>query len=143
MSNGSAGKREHYRLDIQIPIWYRYGIEKEDGTYAMSEPFKGVGINYSGGGGAFRIQHPLEPKVLVLIDIFFPFTRDPITVLGEVVRTKEETVNDRQIYLAYVNYICVDPTDQDNMIGFLISKGTEIGKKQEAGGGGAQPAKNP
>jgi len=66
------------------------------------------------------------------MDIHFPFTREPITVLGEVAWTKEESVNNRQIYLAYINYVTLDPTDEDSMIGFLISKGTEIGKNQEA-----------
>lgn len=121
--------RRDFRLELNLPVRYRFGKKLEPGKYRMSPPFKGIGDNFSGGGAAIIVGKPIPAKTLVYLEITFPYSPEPFLVSGEVVRLGTKEIKGRKASLIMVRYLLYDALAHEKMVGFIISHGRTTGRK--------------
>jgi len=126
MANGKQD-RQFFRLDIAIPVRYRFAKKVAEGKYKVSPPFKALGDNFSGNGAAIKVGKPLPEKTLIYLELYFPFRKEPVLATAEVVRKQEMVYKDKPVALIMVRYLIMEPAAQDQMTGFIISRGRAVG----------------
>ncbi|MBI4667123.1 MAG: PilZ domain-containing protein [Nitrospinae bacterium] len=124
--DAGADKRTFFRFDYQAPVRYKFAKRTGEGQYQVSPWFKGVGANFSGGGAALHIGKPLPAKTLLLLEIKFPFSDEPVVATAEVVRREDDTINGKPVSLIMIRYLVIDEAVQDKMVSFIISRGKTV-----------------
>jgi hypothetical protein len=125
---GVKDARDHYRARLPIPVKYRVGVGQPDGKYVLSPVFSGVGVDFSGGGAAFKIGKEVPAGFFVHVVIPFPFQKEPIMVVGEVLRTKPDVLRNQRVHLCVVKYLLINPDARDKMVGYIIGEVSRLGK---------------
>lgn len=120
---GDRQKRQFFRYEYSAPIRYRFAKKIETAKYQISPYFKGLGIDFSGNGAAFHATKPLPKNTLLLLEILFPFSKDPMIVTAEVVRREEEVFKDKKVSKIMVRYLVLDEEVLNKLISFVISRG--------------------
>jgi c-di-GMP-binding flagellar brake protein YcgR len=129
-AQGGAARKD-FRVALSVSV--RYRVAKKIGDVYKLTPFhKGLGVDFSGGGGAFKIGKDIPAGYLMYLEIFFPFDKFPVSVVAEVVRTKEDTLKGQKVYLCITRYLLMSPTINDKMVGYFINEGARQAKKQSA-----------
>jgi len=116
-------RRQFFRYEHPAPIRYRFAKKVETAKYNVSPYFKGLGVDFSGNGAAFRATKPLPINTLVFLEMLFPFSHDPMMVTAEVVRRDEEEFRGQKISKIMVKYLVVDEEALNKLISFVISRG--------------------
>ncbi|MBI5816285.1 MAG: PilZ domain-containing protein [Nitrospinae bacterium] len=122
-SGGGKDNRLFFRFEYPAPVRYRFAKKTEPGKYMVSPWFKGVGVDFSGGGGALNIGKPLPAKTLVLMEIKFPYSDDPVIATAEVVRRIDVEYKGAKVSQISFKYLLINSNVQDRMISFIISRG--------------------
>ena len=125
MSEPSGGPPKQVRKDFRVKLAasVRYRVAKKVGEkYVLSPFFKGIGVDFSGGGAAFKIGNSIPKGYLLYLEIFFPFDKFPVSVVAEVLNIKEDTLKDKKVFLCITRYLLMSPTINDRMIGYFINE---------------------
>jgi hypothetical protein len=125
-TGGGSEKRAFYRFEYKAPLRYRFAKRVAEGRYQVSGYFKGVGVDFSGGGAAFHVGKPLPPGTLMLLEISFPYQEEPVVATAEVIRRKEIAFKGKTVSLIMVKYLLIGEDQQDKMVAFIISQGKNI-----------------
>ena len=126
-----GAKRQDFRVTLSVSV--RYRVAKKIGDVYKLTPFhKGLGVDFSGGGGAFKIGKDIPAGYLLYLEIFFPFDKFPVSVVAEVIRTKPDTLKGKKVYLCITRYLLMSPTINDKMVGYFINDGARESRKQSA-----------
>ncbi|MBI3793155.1 MAG: PilZ domain-containing protein [Nitrospinae bacterium] len=118
---GPGNARNDYRIRIPLLVKYRVAV-KQEGKYIMSPVFSGVGVDFSGGGAAFKIGKDIPSGFFIYMEIPFPFQPEPLKVVSEVIRTKPDLLKGQKILLCTVKYLLLSPDIRDRMVGFIIGE---------------------
>lgn len=124
--NGTTEKREAFRFKHSAPVRYRFAKKIAPGKYKISPFFKGLGIDFSGTGAAFRAGKPLPKGTLTLLEIDFPFSDDPVIATAEVVRKVEDGFKGKKVIKVMVNFIIMEENTRNKMMSFIISQGKSV-----------------
>lgn len=120
--------RQDFRVRLAVSI--RYRVAKRFGDVFKLSPFlKGIGVDFSAGGATFKIGKSIPKDYLMYLEIFFPFSKYPVSAVGEVLRTKEDTLKGKKVYLCIVRYLLISPTIQDKMVGYFINEAARKNEK--------------
>ncbi|MBI3581994.1 MAG: PilZ domain-containing protein [Nitrospinae bacterium] len=125
---GLKDARDDYRVRLPLPVKYRVGVRQQDGKYVLSPEFRGVGVDFSGGGAAFKIGKEIPAGFFVHAEIPFPFQQEPIMVVGEVLRTKPDLLRNQKVFLCVVRYLLINPDARDKMVGHIIGEVSRRGR---------------
>ena len=104
--------------------------KKIDDKFKLTPFFKGLGVDFSGSGAAFKIGKSIPPGYMLYLEIFFPFDKYPVSVVAEVLRQKEDILKGKKVYLCMVRYLLIAPSIQDKMVGYFISRHATEDNKQ-------------
>lgn len=126
---GVKDARDDYRVRLTMPVKYRVGVRQPDGKYVLSPVFSGAGVDFSGGGAALKIGKEVPAGFFVHVVIPFPFQREPVMAVGEVLRTKPDLLRNQQVRLCVVKYLLINPDVRDKMVGYIIGEVSRLEKK--------------
>lgn len=119
---GGRDKRVDFRVEMPLAIRYRVAVRRDDGRYQLSQPFNGVGVNFSGSGAAFRMAKDIPKGYMLLLEIAVPYDKDPIRAVAEVIKTQPDTLKGKTVVRCITRYLLIHPETQDKMIGFFIGE---------------------
>ncbi len=122
--------REDFRVDLAISLRYKIASKNEMGAYTLTPFLRGIGVNFSGGGAAFKIAKSIPGGTFIYIEMFFPFDKYPVSAVAEVVRTKPDTLKGRSVLLCITKYLLISATIQDKMVAFFIGEGARRKKAE-------------
>ena len=119
-----TGKQVRKDFRVKLAASVRYRVAKKVGErYVLSPFFKGIGVDFSGGGAAFKIGNSIPKGYLLYLEIFFPFDKFPVSVVAEVLTIKEDTLKGKKVFLCITRYLLMSPTINDRMVGYFINEG--------------------
>ncbi len=133
--NESKERKPAPRVDFRLRLatTVRYRVAKRFGDkFKLSPWFKGIGVDFSGGGAAFKIGKAIPKGFLMYLEVFFPFDKYPVSSVAEVLRLKDDTLKGKKVFLCITRYLLISPTVQDKMIGYFINEGARA-EKDRAG----------
>ncbi len=122
--------REDFRVDLAISLRYKIAGKNEMGAYTLTPFLRGIGVNFSGGGGAFKIAKDIPAKTLIYLEMYFPFDKYPVSAVAEVIRTKPDTLKGKSVLLCITKYLLISATIQDKMVAFIIGEGARPKKTE-------------
>ncbi len=125
----SKNARMDFRVEIPLLVKYRIAVKQPDGTYQLSPLFNGVGVDFSGGGSAFKIGKDIPKGYFIYVELHFPFDKEPVMAIAEVIRTKPDTLKGKNVFVCITKYLLIGPDVQDRMVGFFIGEMARQGKK--------------
>ncbi|MBI5637036.1 MAG: PilZ domain-containing protein [Nitrospinae bacterium] len=117
-----AGKRADFRVEMPLMIRYRVAVRQEDGRYQLSPLANGVGVDFSGGGCAFKIAKDIPAGFFLYIEITMPYDKEPVQAVAEVVRNLPDELKGKQVFRCITRYILIHPDVQDRMVGYFIGE---------------------
>ncbi len=117
-----AGKRTDFRVEMPLMIRYRVAVRQEDGRYQMSPLSNGVGVDFSGGGCAFKIAKDIPPGYFLYIEITMPHGKEPVQAVAEVVRNLPDELKGKQVFRCITRYVLIHPDVQDWMVSYFIGE---------------------
>jgi hypothetical protein len=106
-------KREHFRIDVDVPVkyWYLTGDEEPKPLPALRKT-----VNLSGGGVMIGVSTPVSTGQKLGLELILPGPpRETIRCVGRVVRIIQRGENDLDVGLHFVE---IDPDDQESIIAF-------------------------
>jgi c-di-GMP-binding flagellar brake protein YcgR len=121
-SKSPKNARNDFRVRLPLLLKYRVAVKQPDGKYALSPLFSGVGVDFSGGGAAFKIGKDIPAGFFMYAEMPFPFQPEPIMVVAEVVRTKPDLLRGQKVLLCFVKYTLIHPDVRDKMVGYIIGE---------------------
>ena len=125
----ARNQRMDFRVELPLLVKYKIAVKQPDGRYQLSPMFNGVGVDFSGGGSAFKIAKDIPKGFFLYIELHFPFDKEPVMAVGEVIRTKPDTLKGKNVFLCITRYVLIAPEVQDRMVGFFIGEMARQGKK--------------
>jgi hypothetical protein len=114
--------RNDFRVRLPILLKYRVAVRQPDGKFIMSPVFSGVGVDFSGGGAAFKIGKDIPAGFFMYAEMPFAFQPEPVMAVAEVVRTKPDLLRGQKVLLCFVKYLLINPDVRDRMVGYLIGE---------------------
>ncbi len=117
-----AGKRSDFRVEMPLMIRYRVAVRQEDGRYLLSPFSNGVGVDFSGGGCAFKIAKDIPPGYFLYIEITMPHGKEPVQAVAEVVRNLPDELKGRPVFRCITRYVLIHPDVQDWMVAYFIGE---------------------
>lgn len=128
-SKNLKNARNDFRVRLPLLVKYRVAVKQPDGKYLLSPLFSGVGVDFSGGGAAFKIGKDIPSGFLLYAEMPFPFQPEPVMVVAEVVRTKPDLLRGQKVLLCFVKYLLINPDVRDTMVGYIIG---EVNRQERA-----------
>ncbi len=119
--------RLDFRVLMPLMIRYRAAVRREDGRWQVSPFFNGVGVDFSGGGSAFKVAKEIPGGTLLYLEISVPYDKEPVQTVAEVLRQVPDTLKDKPVFRCIVRYVLIHPEAQDRMVGFFINAGARQG----------------
>ena len=127
---GGRDSRQDFRVDMAISLRYKVASKIGGGAYQLSPYMRGIGVNFSGGGGAFKIGKDIPAGSFIYLEMYFPFDRFPVSAVAEIIRTKPDTLRGKAVFLCITRYLLISPTIQDKMVAYFIGEGARRRKAE-------------
>ncbi|GMT41657.1 MAG: hypothetical protein IEMM0002_0068 [bacterium] len=119
-----------FRINLSIPVRYMIAARNEDeGKYSLTDFFRGLGGKFSGGGAAFYAAKEIPVGSLLYVEMFFPFDKNPICTVSEVLRIKSGVLKGKKVFLCVTRFVLIGPKEQDRMVAYMIGDGARAQKK--------------
>jgi len=115
----SAGRREFYRLDLEIPVHYREILKQGECSYQLGPRREGQGVNFSGGGLAFLTDRLLEVGAFLYLEIVHPEMRETVRALVKVIRMMVREYNGEEVMAAVGSFVLIREEHRDALVGFM------------------------